>query len=96
MGFVCGDPKQTCGECEVCSGQTPAGACTAEYTACQASKECVAIDECMHACPSGNSACFQGCVGMYPVATPTYFDYSACVYCGACSMSCATTFPCGG
>lgn len=83
----CDDPANDCAACETCSGQTPIGECTKEYTACQMSAACKSIDDCITACPSGDFACWSNCMSMYPTGANLFNDYYGCM-CSQCYKRC--------
>src|SRR5262249_29297551 len=74
--------------CDQCTQSESAGACAAQYNACNNSQQCLDFYNCALNC-NGNQACVQGCANMYASGAQQYANFRNCV-CGVCVMECAT------
>jgi hypothetical protein len=92
----CSQKTQTCDQCQVCERQTESGQCYKEYQACLNEPGCSGAIDCVNECPTGNSICVEVCLSVFKDVNMTFSNYYLCMYCGACSTSCAGAVSCAG
>lgn len=90
----CSAADSTCSACVSCEGESETGQCRNEYKACRNEPNCAKFDDCIKSCSSQDLMCLELCFAMIADADSTFNDYYFCMYCGACTKSCADTIPC--
>lgn len=81
-----GDAMCEGGDCASCQTCAVTSACAAEYDACQANPDCVALNGCLNGC--ADTTCQQACTDSYPGGAAALQAAATCVYCTACYVSC--------
>ena len=75
-----------CNECITCAENW---SCTTQQTACGNDMDCVTLSQCENACAANDMPCVTACLNAAPAAAQNELnDFSACVYCTACPISC--------
>jgi hypothetical protein len=77
------------GDCTACTSCAINGPCAAVWQACQASSDCMDVDQCFATC-SDDPTCEQACYAADPAGAPDYMAAFNCVECEQCAMVCGT------
>jgi hypothetical protein len=82
---ACEASASDCVACQTCAMQTE---CAAQFGACQANAECVALNTCLNGCPPGDQACLDGCAVAHPNGEADLETAANCVFCSSCPIDC--------
>lgn len=81
--------EQVAQTCDLCQQVAQSGSCSGAIDACFNNTSCANLVDCLNNCPSGDSACYQGCANTNSAGLPLYNAIFDCT-CTACDTECAS------